>query len=107
MRKEPLVHTHSATGVDVELGHPGADAVGMELVVPRTVERVGEVDPAAVAAHLDHLRTAGKGQVRSRGVRGTTNDAAESHGGDLPRPSGIGNVVLLQLTGTPAGDVEE
>src|SRR3954454_10491462 len=92
VRKEPLVHAQAATGVDVELGHPGADAVGMELVVPRTVERVGEVDPAAVAAHRDHLRPAAKRQVRSRGVRGTTQYAAESHRVDLPRPSGIGNV---------------
>src|SRR3954452_8376128 len=103
MRKEPLVHAHGATGVDVDLGHPGADAVGMELIVPRTVERVGEVDPPTVAAHLDHLRTAGKGQVRGRGVRGTTDYAAEAHRVDLSRPYRFGNVVLLELTGTPAG----
>ena len=40
-------------------------AVGIELRVPRRVERVGEVDPPPVAAHLDHLRPAVERLVRA------------------------------------------
>src|SRR5437588_144400 len=50
-------------------------AVGIELVVPRRIERVGPVYPLAVTANLDHLRTASKGlAVR---VGRTTSDAAD------------------------------
>src|SRR6266540_7545507 len=44
----------------VRIGHHFSAwyAVGIELVVPRRVERVGPVDPLAVTADLDHLRTA-------------------------------------------------
>src|SRR5680860_1142444 len=107
MREEPLFHAHSATGVDVDLGHPGADAVGVELVVPRAVERVGEVDPASVSAYLDHLWAAGEWHVRVRGVWRATDDPAEVHRADFARLGRIGDVVLLQLTGAPARDVEE
>src|SRR4051794_40012196 len=53
VREESLVDAEPAVGVGVELGHPGAHAVRVELVVPRSVQRVGEVDPPAVAADLD------------------------------------------------------
>src|SRR5215831_14766362 len=33
-------------------------AAGIELVIPSRIERVGPVDPFAVAANLDHLGTA-------------------------------------------------
>src|ERR1700692_2553494 len=33
-------------------------SIGIELVVPRREERVGPVNPLAVTANLDHLRTA-------------------------------------------------
>ena len=57
------------SGPHVDLGHPAADAVRVELVVPRRVERVGEVDALAVAADLDHLRTAVQRLPRLAGMR--------------------------------------
>src|SRR6476659_1207281 len=51
VREEPLVEGDpAARGVDVGLHHPGADAAGVELVVPGAGQRVGPVDPGAVAA---------------------------------------------------------
>ena len=55
------------SGPRVELGHPGADPVGVELIVPRPVQRVGEVDALAVAADLDHLRSARERHVGRAG----------------------------------------
>src|SRR5215213_5536199 len=105
--EEPLVQAHLTAGADVDLGHPCADAVGMELVVPGAVERVREVDPPSVAAHLDHLRAAREWFVGGCGMRCVADDSPEAHGADLTWPSGIGDVVLLELTGPPARDVEE
>src|SRR5689334_12407814 len=52
MREEPLVDAQPAVLADVQLRHPGADPVGIELVVPGAVQRVGEVHPLAVPADL-------------------------------------------------------
>ena len=66
--------------VDVELGHPGADAVRVELVVPRAVERVGDVDPAAVAGLTSTICGPPAQRLVRRGrVRGPRDDAAEPH----------------------------
>src|SRR5687768_9403028 len=62
VREEALVDAKTAgRGVGVDLRHPGADAVGEELVVPGAVERVGDVDASAVTTDLDHLRAPGQG----------------------------------------------
>src|SRR5688500_4209836 len=45
--EEVRVDLHPAVGVAVHLEQPGAQ-LGVELVVPRRVERVGDVEPAAV-----------------------------------------------------------
>src|SRR5215212_8281276 len=58
VREEALIDAKPAVRVCIELGHPGADAVGVELVVPRPVERVGQVHPPSVATDFDHLRPA-------------------------------------------------
>ena len=105
MGEEPLVQAHPPSG-PTSTGHPGADAVGIELVVPGAVQRVGEVDPPPVPAHLDHLRATGEREVRRRGMRRTTHDPAQVPSRP-PRLGGVGDVVLLQLAGSPAGDVEE
>src|SRR5208282_2540790 len=80
-------------------------AVGIELGVPRGIERVGPVDPFAVTADLDHLWAACKGlAVR---VGRAANDAADMDGArelGLPR---FADVVLTHLAGSPAGDVQE
>jgi hypothetical protein len=48
--KEVRVDGHSSFGLGVELYHPTANPVGIELRVPRGVEGVGEIDAASVAA---------------------------------------------------------
>src|SRR5215218_11201272 len=58
VREEALIDAQPAVRVCVELGHPGADAVGVELIVPRPVERVGQVHPPSIATDFDHLRPA-------------------------------------------------
>src|ERR1700691_725981 len=43
VREKVLVDAQPAVKIRVELGHPRADTVGVELVVPCPVQRVGEV----------------------------------------------------------------
>jgi hypothetical protein len=99
-----------------EIGHGFGD-LGVELVIPRTVERVSDVQPLAIEAELKHLRTAIEimpqnpgcvskqatapnlpGQARMRGIAdiviGEYRHAASSRGrdtgrrrGTCPRPS--------------------
>src|SRR6266508_249653 len=90
--------------VGVELGRPGADAVGVEDVVPDPVEGVGDVHAAAVAADLDHLRPAGEPQPRRGGVGLAADDAAQADRAGLARVEDVADVVLLELAGAPAGD---
>src|SRR5438128_1115940 len=71
-RDEKIRIERDAAGrVDVDLGDPSANAVGIELLVQRRVERVGHVDTAAVTADFEHLRRAidlaGLGMRRARG----------------------------------------
>ena len=54
--KEVRIDLHPAVGIGVDLRHPSAQPLGIELLVPRRVQRVGQIDPAAVAAQLHHLR---------------------------------------------------
>src|SRR5262249_25110319 len=80
-------------------------AVGIKLVVPSRVERVGPVDPLAVTADLDHLWTAGVGLAAGMGC--TAGDAAHVHRARKLGLSRFGDVILTHLSGSPAGDVEE
>src|SRR6266511_2845338 len=95
------------TAACVRIGHDLSPwyAIGIELVVPCRVERVGPVDPLAVTANLDHLRTA---SIRlAVWVRRTTSDAADvDRACQLSLPLGC-YVLLAYLSGLPAGDVEE
>src|SRR5690242_21771356 len=75
--EEVRVDGEAAVRGGVELHHPAGESVGVELVVPRAVERVGEVDATAVAADLYHLRTAG--EYAALRVRRAPHDAAEVH----------------------------
>src|SRR6476660_1624564 len=55
VREEPRVDGH-ATCLDVRVnaGHPSAHAIGIEDLIPRRVERVGEIHAPTIAAHLHH-----------------------------------------------------
>src|SRR6266536_5604639 len=104
--EEALVEADAATLADVQLGHPRAHAAGVELLVPGAVQGVGEVHALAVPADLHHLRAAGQWLVRPGGVRGPAHDAADPHRARLARVDRVGDVVLLELTGAPAGHVQ-
>ena len=60
LNEESIVEADAALRVDIELRHPTANTRGIELLIPGGVQRVGEVDPFSVPAHLDHLRSAAR-----------------------------------------------
>ena len=75
--------------------------------INRAVKRIGEIDPPAVAADLDHLRTAVQGAVSGAGMGGARNDAADAHPAGLLRLERIRYVILDHVAGPPAGDVKK
>ena len=83
------------------------DALGIELRIDRAVERVGEIDPPAVAADLDHLRPAVQRPVLRPDAPPATTMPPILHLAGQLRVERIGHVVLLHVAGAPAGDVEE
>src|SRR5205823_14676436 len=56
LEQEPAVDGQPARRVRVQANDPTLQPVGIELVVPRVVEPVAEIDALAVTADLDHLR---------------------------------------------------
>ena len=59
---ELLVHLQATlVRIAVDLHQPGTflGDVGIELIIPSAVERVGDEQPFAILAELNHLRTAG------------------------------------------------
>ena len=106
--EEPLVERDPAVGrAGIELGHPRADSLRVELVVPRAVQGVRHIHAPSVTADLDHLRPAAQRNARFGRVRGLSGDAAEPHRSGLPWVERIADVVLLELPRPPAGHVEE
>src|SRR5262249_30014289 len=88
------------TAACVHIGHDFSAryASGIELIVPCRVERVGPVDPLAVTANLDHLRTAPT-RLAVR-VGRTTSNAADVDRACKLRCSWVGDIVLAHLTGS-------
>src|SRR5688500_3491983 len=105
--EEPRIESDPTGGVGVHLGDPAADAIGVELRIPRRVERVADVDALAVAAHLDHLRSSVERRVGVGRVRPAANDSTDLHRASEPRVERIADVVLPELSGSPARDVEK
>src|SRR5262249_28785083 len=101
-----LLCEFEATGC-VRIGHDlnTRHSVGIELVVPGGVERIGPVNPLAVTADLDHLRTAWIGLAARVGC--TASNATEVDRTRKLRVSRVSDVVLTHLAGSPAGDVKE
>src|SRR5689334_17102851 len=83
--QETLIEGNAALGIDIDPGHPAADAVRIELRVPRRIERVRDVDAASVTADLDHLRAAVERAVARLRVR-----CAAHHPADLERAGELG-----------------
>ena len=98
------VDFQAAVGVGVDLRHPTADAFGVELGVQGGIERIGRVEPLAVATDLHHLRRAVERSALR--VGGMAHHAPQLDRTGQPGVEGIADVVLAQLAGSPAGDIE-
>src|SRR5215471_17571901 len=55
VHEELWIKGYATRRIGIDPHHP-ATHPGIELVIPATVERIGEVDTPSVAAHLHHLR---------------------------------------------------
>src|ERR1700761_9509770 len=99
----PVVLRQFEAAARVRIGHDLSawHSIGIELVVPGRIERIGPVDPLTVTANLDHLRTACK--HLAAWVGRTASDATEMDRARKLWLSRVGNVVLAHLTGSPAG----
>src|SRR5436190_1680499 len=107
LNKEFLVEFHPTLWVGIDLYHPTLYPIGIELFVPRRVQRVGEVDALAVAADLDHLRTAIQSLLGLLRVCRPAHDATEVDRTSLLRVRRIRDVVLDELTCPPARNIQE
>src|SRR5262249_9928448 len=92
----------SGGDVGVKLGHPRPCAVRLDRVVPRRIQRVGDVHPPSVAADLHHLRSTTERQVWSRRVRLSTHNPAKANRGGFARMEWVADVILLEFSCAPA-----
>ena len=90
-------------GRAVDAQQPGAK-LGVELVVPARVERVGDVQPAPVERELDHLRSAAQ---LAAGVGRLAEQPAEPQAAGQAGARGIRDVVLAQVAVQPVREVQE
>src|SRR5580704_6977000 len=102
-----FIQAHPTLRVRVDLDHPTLYAIWIELLVPRRVQRVGEINALSVAADLDHLRRALQLLTGLAWVRRAAHDATHMDRTRLLRVGGIGDVVLDELASPPARNVEE
>src|ERR1700756_1808884 len=105
--KELFVELHRALRIQIDFRHPALNAIGIKLLVPRRVERVGKVAALAVAADLDHLRTTVESHARLLRVGGAANDPTEVERTGFLRLGGVGDIVLGELACPPTGNKEE
>src|SRR5689334_18913341 len=105
--KEFRIERHAALWLDVELHHPAVETLGVELRIDGAVERIGEIDAASVATDLDHLRSAVEFAVLRTRMRGARDDAADPHLAGELWIERVGHVILLQVAGSPARDIEK
>src|SRR5262249_24270016 len=107
MDEELRIKGDAALGPHVELHHPAVDAIGIELGVDRAVKRVGEINPPAVPADLDHLRSAVERAVPGGRMCRPGDDAPDAHLACQFRLEWIGYVVLVHFPRPPTSDTEE
>src|SRR5262245_47574730 len=93
LEEELWIECHPALRIDIRLHHPAPHAIGIELLIPRRVQSVGEVHTRAVATDFDHLRTAVEWLSGLRRMPCANDDAANAERAGLPRIEGIGHVV--------------
>src|SRR5262249_39642799 len=104
VHKEARLQCHPPCRVGIHPHHPTTH-LRVKLVIPATIERIGEVDAPSVAAHFHHLRpplhhpTCGM----RRGIDQTTN----THRTREFWVKGVRDVILAQLPSPPARHVQE
>src|SRR5436190_2020904 len=111
MRRRPVdeeiaVKLDAAGGIGIELHHPALETIGIKLRIDRAVERVGEIHAPAVTADLDHLRSAIQRTIRLW-MSGARDNASDPDLSSQPGVEGIRYVILLEIAGAPAGNIEE
>src|SRR5262245_64062190 len=104
--EEARIESDAAALARVELHHPAVDAVRIELLIDRAVERVGEIDALSVPADLDHLRSAVEPPARPRVGRAREDAANPDRAGELGLER-IADGVLAQIARPPARDIKE
>ena len=102
-----FVKGDAAVGTCIEFHHPTADAVGIKLLVPCCIKRVGEIDSLAIAADFHHLRAAPERLIRLLRMRRAIGDAADAHRAGLFRFEGIRHIVLQKFACSKARDVKK
>src|SRR5882724_5749258 len=105
--EEFRIEGDATLGLRVKLYHPAVDAIWIELRIDRAVERVGEIDPSAIAADLDHLRSAVERPVLGARMRCSRDDTPDAHFARHFRLGWVGDVVLLHVACSPTGNIEK
>src|SRR3954452_9028661 len=100
------IEGHPATRLHIELDHPSVEAALVELRIDSSIERIGEIDPAAIPADLDHLRAATELSILRPRMRCPRDNAADPHFARELGIERIGDIVLLQIAGAPARHVK-
>src|SRR5256885_5808098 len=103
-REEAFVQAQATLGLGMNRGRPAFDPVGVELLVPTRVQRVGEIGALPVAAELHHLRAAV--QRSALGMRCLADNATEVDAAGLLGLEGIADIELMKLAGTQRRHVE-
>src|ERR1700691_3403907 len=106
-KKELRIERHSTRGLGIELYHPAANSVRIELHVPRRVQGVREIDATSVAAQLDHLWSPVQTVAGNFRMRSAAHDTPQMHGACFLGMKRIGNVILQKFAGSPARNVKE
>src|SRR4029453_3838886 len=96
-----------AVATCIKLHHPTADAVGIKLLVPRSIKRVRKIDSLPVAADLHHLRAARERLIRFLRMRRAIHNSTNAHGAGLFRIEWIRHVVLQKLARSKARNVKK
>src|SRR5258708_580397 len=101
LHKEVRVNLQASLRRRVQLHHPTAKAIRVELLVPGRIERVCEIDALTVTAHLDHLRSAVERRLGLLRVRGFSHNSSQVHRPCKLRVEGVRDIVLPEFSRAP------
>src|SRR5262245_4242555 len=106
LNEKVLVERHAAIRTGIELDHPTTHAVGIELLIPRRIKRVGEIDSLTIAGDFHHLRTARERLIRFLWMRRAIYNSTNAHGASLLWLERIRHVVLQEFARSEARNVK-